>query len=230
MYQIPDTTIVLFVSTEPDKRKALYKRLIDIATLKEYEKLEGNTLREYVRKKLPHIDVTALAKFMEYTGSDINRIESEIGKLALYKQDGWITETDIKTVIIPTIETSIFSLTDAIFILDNAFAYQELNNILETHNIHQIFTTLVSTLRTFLYAAKLLSLKHEPSDVLSLLKIHPYAFEKMRKNMKNSPRIQTLFSELILLDKRMKTGEGIGDGDDALRIGLEKAILCLQKN
>ncbi len=205
--QIPETTIVLFVSTEPDKRKALYKRLMSIATLKEYEKLEGHALREYVRKKLPHIDVTALAKFMEYTGSDINRIESEIGKLALYKQDGWITETDIKSVIIPTIETSIFSLTDAIFVLDNAFAYKELTNILETHNIHQIFTTLVSTLRTFLYAAKLLSSGYEPSNVLSLLKIHPYAFEKMRKNMRNSERIQILFSELILLDKRMKTGE-----------------------
>ncbi len=37
---IPDTTIVLFVSTEPDKRKSLYKELYKIATLKEYEKLE----------------------------------------------------------------------------------------------------------------------------------------------------------------------------------------------
>lgn len=37
---IPETTIVLFVSTEPDKRKALYKKLLSVATLKEYEKLE----------------------------------------------------------------------------------------------------------------------------------------------------------------------------------------------
>lgn len=227
--QIPETTIVLFVSTEPDKRKTLYKKLLSIATLKEYNKLEGYALREYVRKKLPHIDVIALARFMEYTGSDINRIESEINKLALYKQDGWITESDIKSVIIPTIETSIFSLTDAIFILDNAFAYQELTNILETHNIHQIFTTLVSTLRTFLYAEKLLSSGYEPNIVLSLLKIHPYTFEKMRKNIKNIIRIQSVFSELITLDKRIKTGEGISDTDNALRLGLEKTILCLQK-
>ena len=38
--QIPETTVVLFVSTEPDKRKMLYKKLIATATLKEYEKLE----------------------------------------------------------------------------------------------------------------------------------------------------------------------------------------------
>ena len=227
--QIPETTIVLFVSTEPDKRKALYKKLIDIATLKEYEKLEGHALREYVRKKLPHIDVTALAKFMEYTGSDINRIESEIGKLALYKQDGWITETDIKSIIIPTIETSIFSLTDAIFMGNRKVAYNEFINILETHNIHQIFTTLISTLRNFLYVAKLLAAGYESREVLTLLKIHPYAFEKMQKHLKNAEKIQILFSELIVLDKRIKTGEGIGDTDDALRLGLEKAILCLQK-
>lgn len=38
--QIPDTTVVLFVATEPDKRKALYKKLLSVATLKEYESLE----------------------------------------------------------------------------------------------------------------------------------------------------------------------------------------------
>lgn len=159
----------------------------------------------------------------------MSRIESEIGKLSLYKQDGWITESDIRSIVIPTIETSIFSLTDAILILDSATAYREFSSILETHNIHQISTTLLSTLRTFLYAAKLLGLKYDPTEVQSALKIHPYAFEKMRKNMKNSIRIEKLFSEMVTLDRRVKTGDGIGDTDDALRIGLEKAILCLQK-
>ena len=187
-------------------------------------------MREYIRKKLPHIDITALSRFIEYTGADINRIESEIDKLALYKQDGWITEEDIKSTVIPTIETSIFSLTDALFLLDSALAHRELLAILETHNIHYVFSTLQSTLRTFLYASKLLSMSYEPSNVQSLLKIHPYAFEKMRKNMRHSERIKALFSTFVILDKQTKTGEGIGDTDDALRLGLEKAILCLQKN
>jgi DNA polymerase III delta subunit len=228
--KIPDTTVVLFVSTEPDKRKSLYKELYKVATLKEYEKLEWNALREYIRKKLPHIDVTALARFIEYTGADINRIESEIDKLALYKQDGWITEEDIKLTVIPTIETSIFTLTDAIFTLDSSVAHREFIHILESHNIHYIFSTLVSTLRTFLYAQKLLSAHYEPGNVQSLLKIHPYAFEKMRKNMRYSKRIELLFSEFIDLDRRTKTGEGIGDSDEALSLWVEKALLCLQKN
>lgn len=215
---IPETTVVLFVSTEPDKRKTLYKKLLSVATLKEYERLEGNALREYIRKRLPHIDVTALARFIEYTGADINRIESEIGKLALYKLDGWITEDDIKSTVIPNIETSIFSLTDAIFSLDSTLAYTEFSNTLESNNIHAVFSTLVSTLRTFLYASKLLSSGYEPARVQSLLKIHPYAFEKMRKNRRYSRNIEVLFSEFIVLDKRTKTGEGIGDTDDALRL------------
>ena len=37
---IPPTTIVLFVSSEPDKRKILYKKLIAEATVKEYIHLE----------------------------------------------------------------------------------------------------------------------------------------------------------------------------------------------
>lgn len=226
---IPDTTVVLFVSTEPDKRKALYKKLLAIATVKEYHKPEGPTLREHIRKRLPHMDITALSRFIEYTGGDINRIESEIDKLSLYKQDGWITEDDIVSLVVPTVETSVFSLTDAVFGLDTALAYRKLGDILETHNIHQVFTTLLSTVRTFLYAAQLLAFRYTPNEVQTCLKIHPYAFEKMHKNIRNAPNIRLLFSELVSLDRRVKTGEGIGDTDDALRIGLEKAILCLQK-
>lgn len=132
--------------------------------------------------------------------------------------------------MIPNIERSIFSLTDAIFLLDNSFAFTELSNILEANNIHAVFSTLVSTIRTFLYAEKLLSSNYKPTEVQSFLKIHPYTFEKIQKNMRNSREIRALFSEFIALDKRTKTGEGIGNNDDALRLGLEKAILCLQKN
>ena len=151
-------------------------------------------------------------------------------KLSLYKQDGWITEEDIKSMVTPTIETSIFTLTDALFLLDSSITHRELMSILDTHNVHYVFSTLMSTLRTFLYASKLLDANYEPSTVQSLLKIHPYAFEKMRKNMRHATRIQALFSEFVALDKRIKTGEGIGDGDEALKLGLEKSILCLQKN
>lgn len=168
-------------------------------------------------------------RFIEYTNGDINRIESEIDKLSLYKQDGWITESDIRSIVLPSIETSVFSLTDAVFSLDPIVAHREYISILSTHNIHQIATTLLSTLRNFLYASVLLSRKYDPSEVSSALKIHPYAFEKMRKNMRNAPRIASLFSELVRLDGRVKVGDGIGDSDDALKIGLEKAILCLQK-
>lgn len=146
-------------------------------------------LRDYIRKKLPHIDVTALARFIEYTGADINRIESEIDKLSLYKQDGWITEEDIRSTVIPTVETSIFTLTDALFSLDSSTAHREFLNILETHNIHQVFTTLLSTLRTFLYVEKLLTLRYEPLKIQSALNMKSYPFEKMQKNMRHGERI-----------------------------------------
>lgn len=101
--------------------------------------------------------------------------------------------------------------------------------ILENHNIHQVFTTILSTLRTFLYLARLSELRYGPEQIKSALKVHPFVFDKMRKRLGSYDRVSSLFSELVALDRRMKTGEGIGDTDDALRIGIEKAILCLQK-
>lgn len=127
--------------------------------------------------------------------------------MALYKQNGWITEADIKFIVMPNIETSVFTLTDSLFLLESSTAHRELMSILDTHNVHYVFATILSTLRTFLYAGKLLISHYEGDTVQSLLKIHPYAFEKMRKNMKHRERIQKLFSEFVLLDKRIKTGE-----------------------
>lgn len=227
--QIPDTTIVIFVTSEPDKRKALYKKLMETATIKDYPVLEGGELRDYVRRRLPHIDISAASLLIEHTAGDINRIESEIDKLALYKQEDWITETDIRDNVTANIETSIFGLTDAILALDAQKSHTELVKILETHNIHQIFTTILSTLRTFLYMGKLLGYSYDPETVKTALKIHPFAFDKMRKRLVVERRIASLFSEMVRLDRRVKTGEGIGDTDDALRLGLEKAILSLQK-
>ncbi|EKD29554.1 MAG: hypothetical protein ACD_78C00360G0002 [uncultured bacterium (gcode 4)] len=226
---IPDSSVVLFVESTPDKRKSLYKRLAEIATIKDYPLLEGPALREYIRKKIPHIDITAISRLIEFTGADINRIESELDKLSLYKQDGWITEEDIRSYVLSNIESSIFALTDAIFALDSVRAHAEFLRIIETHNIHQTFTTLISTLRTFLYSARLIELKYGATEVRTILKIHPFAFEKMQRFTKFTPRIRAVFDAFLLLDRRVKVGEGIGDTDDALRLGIEKTILCLQK-
>lgn len=226
---IPDTTFVLFVEATPDKRRVLYKRLLELATVKDYPVLEGRALHDYVRNSLPHLDVSAIGLLLEYTGSDMLRLESEMQKLALYKIDGWITEDDIRSCVTPSIESSIFVLTDALFVLDAKKALRELDRILDSGNIHQVFATVLGSLRNYLYVQRLLQYGYPADEIRTNLKIHPFVFEKLQKSSRVIAPMNRLFETLVDLDRRAKTGEGIGDTDDALLVGLQKAILHLQK-
>ena len=203
--RIPETTVVVFAESEPDKRRALYKELMSHATIKDYPTLEGGNLRDYVRRRLPHIDISAASLLIEYVAGDMGRIESEIEKLALFKQEDWITESDIREHIVPNLETSIFGLTDALVELDSAKSHREFIRILETNNIHQVFSTIMSTLRTFLYVCKLTELRYGADEVKAALKVHPFVYDKMKKRLSAHARIASLFGELVTLDRRTKT-------------------------
>lgn len=149
--KIPENNFILFVESSPDKKRKLYKKLLEIAQIKEYENLTGEKLRQYIKNRLVNIDNGAATKLIQYKNSQITKIESEIDKLYLFRTNDRITEDDIKKYVIPEIEISIFELTDAIFELNPRKSIKSLDLILETNNIFQVYTTIMTNLRTSLY-------------------------------------------------------------------------------
>ncbi|MDD2487549.1 MAG: DNA polymerase III subunit delta [Candidatus Gracilibacteria bacterium] len=225
--RIPDSNFVLFIEGFPDKRKSLYKKLIDIAQVKEYKNLEGEGLRDYIRKRLINIDTDAITRLIQYKNSEINKIEAEIDKLYLFKMHDRITEDDIRKYVIPEIEISIFQLTDAIFELNPKKSIDSLNLILETNNIFQVFSTIMSNMRTFLYIIYLSKDGLSKNEIVSLLGIHPFIYDKS-KNI-NPVKIKELFEKFVDIDKKSKSGELIQDSDNGIRLALEKSLINLKK-
>ena len=224
--KIPENNIVIFVESFPDKKLVLYKKLVEVANIKEYKNLEGDGLNEYVRQRLINIDNLAINRLIQYKNSELTKIESEIDKLSLFKINDRITEEDIKKYIIPEIEISIFQLTDAIAEMNFRQAIANLNIILETNSVFQVFSTIMSNLRTSIYIHYLISIWLWKNEIIETLWIHPFLFDKAKRL--NIWKIKKLFENLVTIDKKAKTWELIWESEHWLRLAIEKSLLNLK--
>ncbi|MEI6773957.1 MAG: hypothetical protein WCL18_03990, partial [bacterium] len=81
--KIPTDSLLVFVSSTPDKRLKLYKFLEKNATVKIFDQLKNNDLESFVKRELIgcSIDRSMIQYFLTKVGSDLYRIWFECDKL-----------------------------------------------------------------------------------------------------------------------------------------------------
>lgn len=175
---VPDSTIVVFIQSKPGLTNKLYKKLLQVSTVRRFEELASTDLRAYVKNRLPNIEFSAISKLLAYKNNHLASIDAEIEKLGLFKPEATITDADIETYVISDIETNIFRLLDGLLALDRATALRELKTLLLTNSVFAIFSGLMSNLRRILYIHALLKGKYAPSEITEILEIKPFWIEK----------------------------------------------------
>ena len=117
--ELPETTYIVFIESEVDKRNKLYKAVKDKGRVIEFARQDEKTLTAWVLSKLKaekkNITKAALALFFTKTGDDMELIEKELEKLVCfcYGQDS-ITEKEVEEVCTVTITNRIFDMISAI--------------------------------------------------------------------------------------------------------------------
>jgi DNA polymerase III delta subunit len=101
---IPDDSLLVFISPTPDKRLRLYKFLEKNATVKVFEQLKGGDLEAFITHELREftIDYPIIQYFLTKVGSDLYRIWFECDKLktwAKIKNQTVIDETMIDLIV-----------------------------------------------------------------------------------------------------------------------------------
>lgn len=116
---IPETTHIIFVETEIDKRGKLYKIVKSIGYVSEMNGMDDNNIRLFAlsqfKKENKIISESALAYFIEMVGTDMYNILNESEKLicaTLGKEE--ITVDDIRMVCIEQVSNQIFLMIDEI--------------------------------------------------------------------------------------------------------------------
>jgi DNA polymerase-3 subunit delta len=120
--------IILIYEEKVDEKKSLFKHLKKENKSQKFELLEGNSLKNWVKKEFQkysaQITSEALDLLLNFVGNDLWQMENEIKKLVAYKGkpafakdtagEGEIKSKDVELLVKPKIETDIFRTIDAI--------------------------------------------------------------------------------------------------------------------
>lgn len=117
--QIPQSTCIILVEDEVDKRGRLYKAIKKDGRVVEFGRQDERTLMRWVlgtlKKEGKNITEDTMRLFLGRTGSDMVNIERELEKLLCYCMDrDVITAEDVEEVCTQQTENRIFDMVQAI--------------------------------------------------------------------------------------------------------------------
>ena len=116
---MPDTTILLFVETEVDKRNRLYKKVKDMGYAAELNRQDSAQLARWaggiLAREQKKITNHTMDLFLSMTGDDMENIRMELEKVISYTLGrDVITDEDVMTVCTVQVTNRIFDMVAAI--------------------------------------------------------------------------------------------------------------------
>lgn len=116
---IPESTCIILVEDEVDKRGRLYKAIKKDGRVVEFKRQDERTLMRWVlgllKKENKNITEETMKVFLGRTGSDMMNIERELEKLLCYSMDrDVITTEDVEAVCTEQTENRVFDMVQAI--------------------------------------------------------------------------------------------------------------------
>jgi DNA polymerase-3 subunit delta len=234
--KIPETSVVIFVQPKPDKRKRLYKKIVQVAEVKDFSPLKPAALGQWIQQQAVAYKATIDPRSAEHlaglVGESLWRLDQEIQKLSAYAQGRSITPDDIDKLVIPSLEANVFHLTDALGAKDARKAIQCLHqSVAAGENLRQVFYMVVRQFRLLLLVCAYLS-NYPNATAQSLatsLKMHPFVARNTMGQAKRfkMAELKEAYRKLLDLDLAMKTSkiQTTTDNQDELAMAIEQFIL-----
>ena len=234
--KIPESSAVIFVQPNPDKRKSLYKKIVQYATVKEFNPLSGVALNQWAQNQAKKYNTKINSGDAEYltslTGQDLWRVDQELRKLSAYAGDQPVSRSVIDHLVVPTIEANVFHLTDALGTKDHRKAIQNLHRSMAAgENLRQVFYMIVRQFRLFLQVGGYLANypNTNPANIATSLKIHPFVARNTANQLKhfNTTELKSAYERLLEIDVGLKTSKIriTTEDQDELAMAIEKFIL-----
>lgn len=188
---LPDSTFVVFVEEEIDKRNKLYKLVHEKGYISEMNGLDDKSLKLFIAQKLNEdkkkIKETTIEYLLDKVGSDMENILTELEKLICFCfEREVITEEDIDEVCATQLTGKIFAMVDAIATKQQDKAMSLYYDLLALREKPMTILYLITRQFNILLQVKSLSSASIPSgNIASKLSIPPFAVAKSLTQSKN---------------------------------------------
>lgn len=211
---LPETTCMIFVEDEVDKRSRMYKAVKKYGYAAEMARQKINQLAKWaagiLAKEEKKITSSTMELFLSRTGDDMENIRSELDKLISYT---WgrdiITPQDVEAVCTVQVTNHIFEMITAISSRRTAQALKLYEDLLILREPPMRILFLLARQFNQLLQVQELSRKGiSRSDLASQLKIPPFAVGKLTAQAKTFSREQILsyVQECVDAEEAVKQG------------------------
>ena len=211
---IPESTNLIFVDTEIDKRNRLYKEVKKCGRVVEFGTQKEDTLLKWIlgmlKKEGKNITKETLQIFLTKTGSDMQLIKNELDKLVSYTMGKEvITTADVEHVCITQTTNKIFEMVNAIAEGKQKQALELYEDLLSLKEPPMRILFLIARQFNQLYQVKLLGKEGLPSsEIAKQAGIVPFAMKKYQAQAKSftEEELRTAVEECVASEEAVKTG------------------------
>lgn len=212
---IPESTCLILVESEVDKRGKLYKNIKNVGRIVEFKRQDERTLARWVlgtlKKEGKNITEETMHVFLGRTGSDMENIEKELEKLLCYTLGrDIITAADVEAVCTEQTENRIFDMVQAITEKDQRKALDLYADLLAMKEPPMRILFLIT--RQFNQLLQLKSLAGQGLDKSELAKkagVPPFALGKYQAQCRKftSAQLRQAVEDCVATEEQVKTGQ-----------------------
>src|SRR4051812_19741997 len=131
-----ETSVVIFIADDLDKRRKLSKTLLEVCTSVEFAALNDSELATWARDRMKHLGANAdertLRQIIALTGASVRQLATELEKLSTAAlPGGHVTMEMVDALVGRSRELSNFELTDRLIARDRKRALETLSKLLD---------------------------------------------------------------------------------------------------
>jgi DNA polymerase III subunit delta len=207
--KVPATTVAVFVEGTVDQRTSAFKALGEVDKVVKFDPISGGKLRSWVATEVTKlggsIDTKGVSRLIELGGEDQWRLSNEIAKLVNYDKN--VTAETIDKLVVPSPESSIFDLVDAMTAGKGSAAINVYRLLLSQKQTAMYVLSMVQWQLRMLVVAKAARGKRT-SEVAKAFGMKEYALQKAIEKSARMPeeRIHRAFAAAADCEFDIKTG------------------------
>ncbi len=210
------TKVIMISNSSPDRRLKLYKNIKKIGIVAESKKLSMNEQYQWLRRELKRREIFMSSEveqeFLMQAGSSLRDLQNELDKISSYKIDTnkVVTLEEVRNIVSPSVESSIFRCVDALGQLKIKEAMRELD-LLWTVNEPplKVLAMIVRQMRLLYQVKLLLDKKANPNKMRRDLGVPNFVLNKLQNQSYNFSLkgIKEQLISLRSLEEKIKTGK-----------------------
>ncbi len=210
----PDSTILLFVEKEIDKRNRLYKAVSSLGTVCEMNGMEEKNLKLWaaslLAKEHKKIRESDLSYLFEKSGTDMELLSKELEKLISYTGERDVVEReDIDKICTTQVSSRIFVMIDDLASGNIKNALHLYKDLLSSREKPLSILFLISRHFNILLQMKEAErLRMDDKSVAAALKIPPFSVRKYKSQARNftETQLKRLLETCLALETDIKSG------------------------